>query len=161
MLSGLVGAAGWFYLANYAQTPFDATAASIMASLGVAVSDVVADSIVVEKVRSEIMTESSKPARYHNHSRPCLFWEIRKFRNHVFTMRQARDSKSQAISGGLQSLCWGSAAIGGIVSAYFSGALLERMTTREVFSLTTYLPLLITLCALFVDETRQKVSTSR
>lgn len=162
MLAGVVGAAGWFYLANYAQTPFDATAASIMASLGVAVSDVVADSIVVEKVRSDIfcvssiMTESSKPCFITSRFGKFTSWEKR-----VFTVRQARDSKSQAISGGLQSLCWGSAAIGGIVSAYFSGALLERMTTREVFSLTTYLPLLITLCALFIDEARQTVSTSR
>jgi BT1 family len=34
---------------------------------------------------------------------------------------QARDSQSQAVSSGLQSLCWGSSAIGGITSAYFSG----------------------------------------
>ena len=51
VLAGFIGAFGWFYLANYAHTPFDATAASIVASLGVAISDVVADSIVVEKVR--------------------------------------------------------------------------------------------------------------
>lgn len=51
VLAGLIGASGWFYLANFANTPFEATAASIVASLGVAVSDVVADSIVVEKVR--------------------------------------------------------------------------------------------------------------
>lgn len=51
VLAGLLGASGWFYLANFAETPFQATAASIVASLGVAVSDVVADSIVVEKVR--------------------------------------------------------------------------------------------------------------
>ena len=50
VLAGLVGASGWFYLANFANTSFEATAASIVASLGVAVSDVVADSIVVEKV---------------------------------------------------------------------------------------------------------------
>lgn len=54
IFAGLIGASGWFYLANYAHTPFEATAASIVASLGVAVSDVVADSIVVEKVRSII-----------------------------------------------------------------------------------------------------------
>lgn len=68
---------------------------------------------------------------------------------------QARDSNSQAVTGGLQSLCWGSAAVGGIVSAYYSGALLEKMTTRDVFSLTTFLPLLITVCAIFIDERRQ------
>ncbi|CAN0036385.1 unnamed protein product [Discosporangium mesarthrocarpum] len=103
-LAGLVGSAGWFYLAMHAQTPFEATLASIVASLGIAVSDVVADSIVVEKARKD----------------------------------------SLAVSGGLQSLCWGAAAIGGIISAYFSGALLQHMTTREVFSLTALLPLLIT-----------------
>lgn len=58
-------------------------------------------------------------------------------------------------------MCWGSSAVGGIASAYFSGALLETMTTREVFSLTTYLPLLITVCAIFIDERRQKVSLGR
>lgn len=74
---------------------------------------------------------------------------------------QARDSESQAVAGGLQSLCWGSAAVGGIVSAYFSGALLERMTTREVFSLTSILPLLITGCALLIDEAKRVDSLSR
>lgn len=54
IFAGLIGASGWFYLANYANTPFEATAASIVASLGVAISDVVADSIVVEKVRAFI-----------------------------------------------------------------------------------------------------------
>lgn len=58
-------------------------------------------------------------------------------------------------------MCWGSASLGGIASAYFSGALLERMTTREVFSLTTYLPLLITACAIFIDERRQTESLGR
>lgn len=51
IIAGLIGASGWFYLANYAHTPFEATVASVVASLGIAVSDVVADSIVVEKVR--------------------------------------------------------------------------------------------------------------
>lgn len=51
IIAGLVGASGWFYLANFARMPFEATVASIVASLGIAISDVVADSIVVEKVR--------------------------------------------------------------------------------------------------------------
>lgn len=54
VLAGLIGASGWFYLANFAETPFEATSASIVASLGVAISDVVADSIVVEKVRPSL-----------------------------------------------------------------------------------------------------------
>lgn len=50
LLAGIIGASGWLYLANFAHTPLEATVASIVSSLGVAVSDVVADSIVVEKV---------------------------------------------------------------------------------------------------------------
>lgn len=61
VLAGVIGASGWFYLANFAETPFEATAASIVASLGVAVSDVVADSIVVEKVSLRVLT---KQVRY-------------------------------------------------------------------------------------------------
>nr|CAB3455799.1 unnamed protein product [Digitaria exilis] len=33
--------------------------------------------------------------------------------------------ESQSTSGSLQSLCWGSSAFGGIVSAYFSGSLVD------------------------------------
>ena len=46
-----VGAGAWVYLSKYAHTPNQALAACIFANLGVAVSDVVADSLVVEKVR--------------------------------------------------------------------------------------------------------------
>lgn len=40
--------------------------------------------------------------------------------------------ESQATAGALQSLCWGSSAFGGIVSAYSSGALVETYGTRWV-----------------------------
>lgn len=58
MLAGLIGASGWWYLATCANSPFEATAASIVASLGVAISDVVADSIVVEKVMPRVTPTS-------------------------------------------------------------------------------------------------------
>ena len=80
---------------------------------------------------------------------------------HDSNNRQARDSDSQAVAGGLQSLCWGSAAVGGVASAYFSGSLLENMSTREVFSLTAFLPLVITACAIFIDEKRQAGSMDK
>ncbi|CAN0014449.1 unnamed protein product, partial [Phaeothamnion confervicola] len=114
MISGLLGAASWIYLAEWAATPAQATAACVLSAVGVAMSDVVADSIVVQK---------------------------------------ARDSQSQLVSGGLQSLCWGASAVGGIASAYFSGSLLEAMTSRQVFRLTAALPLLVVFIALLVDET--------
>lgn len=113
LLSGLVGAGAWLYLSEYAHSPAQATIAVILSNLAVAFSDVVADSLVVEK---------------------------------------ARDSNSQAVSSGLQSLCWGSSAIGGIVSAYSSGALLERMSTQDVFKITAFLPLLVAASALLIKE---------
>ena len=45
-----MGAGAWAYLSLYAHSPFEATAACVVANLGVAISDVVADSLVVEKV---------------------------------------------------------------------------------------------------------------
>nr|CAB3452044.1 unnamed protein product [Digitaria exilis] len=52
--------------------------------------------------------------------------------NHLFlvcvvdsmVVERAR-GESQSTSGSLQSLCWGSSAFGGIVSAYFSGSLVD------------------------------------
>jgi len=40
--------------------------------------------------------------------------------------------ESQSMSGSLQSLCWGSSAVGGIVSAYFSGSLVDAYGVRYV-----------------------------
>ncbi|OEU12222.1 BT1-domain-containing protein [Fragilariopsis cylindrus CCMP1102] len=85
-------------------------AALVLSSACIAVSDVVADGIVVQKTRESAKTDPS-------------------------------------LAGGLQSLCWGSAAVGGLLSAYFSGSLLEVMKPQDVFSLTAILPLLVALIA--------------
>ncbi|KAL3799970.1 hypothetical protein HJC23_007443 [Cyclotella cryptica] len=57
-----------------------------------------------------------------------------------------------AIAGGLQSLCWGSAALGGLISAYFSGSLLETMSPRQVFGIASLLPLLVAGMSLLIEE---------
>lgn len=62
--------------------------------------------------------------------------------------------KSPSNAGGLQSLCWGSAAAGGLLSAYFSGSLLEILTPRQVFGLTAILPFVVTLISLLTEEER-------
>jgi folate/biopterin transporter len=67
---------------------------------------------------------------------------------------KTRESKDPAIAGGLQSLCWGSAATGGLISAYFSGSLLEVMTVRQVFAITAVLPFLVALIAFGVEDKR-------
>mmetsp|Transcript_30320 Transcript_30320/g.35301 ORF Transcript_30320/g.35301 Transcript_30320/m.35301 type:complete len:706 (+) Transcript_30320:54-2171(+) len=67
-------------------------------------------------------------------------------------VQRTRDSNDPKIAGGLQSLCWGSASIGGLISAYFSGSLLEVMGPTDVFKITSILPLLVGLIAFFIDE---------
>lgn len=69
-------------------------------------------------------------------------------------VQQTRDAEDPKVAGGLQSLCWGSAATGGLLSAYFSGSLLEIMTPRNVFGLTAVLPLLVAFTATNINETR-------
>lgn len=67
-------------------------------------------------------------------------------------VQKTRDSGDPKVAGGLQSLCWGAASAGGLLSAYFSGSLLEVMTPRHVFALTAVLPFLVTLIATSINE---------
>jgi len=114
-LSGLLGASAWTALsqASIVTDAKSAVAMSVVTSLSVAISDVVADSIVVEK---------------------------------------ARKAGSQAVSGSLQSLCWGSSSVGGIISAYFSGQLLEIITARQIFGITAVLPAIVSLSSFLIQE---------
>lgn len=68
----------------------------------------------------------------------------------VTRTREAKDDP--AVAGGLQSLCWGAAAVGGLLSAYFSGSLLEIMSVRSIFGITAVLPFLVALIALGMEE---------
>lgn len=68
-------------------------------------------------------------------------------------VQKSRDSKDPKIAGGLQSLCWGSAAIGALLSAYFSGSLLEIMKPQDVFSITAFLPFVVASIGFMIDET--------
>ena len=114
--AGLLSAASWAALASPAlvATPLAAAAFSAAASLGTAASDVVVDSIVVER---------------------------------------ARDAPRQT-AGSLQSLCWGAAAVGGIASAYASGAAVAAAGPRPVFAATAAIPLLVVAAAGLIDEER-------
>ena len=68
---------------------------------------------------------------------------------------RARLSDVKTAPGALQSLCWGSAAFGGILSAYYSGSLIETHGTRFVFGVTALFPLLIACAAALVREDRR------
>uniref|UniRef100_A0A2P2JIB5 Uncharacterized protein MANES_15G030000 n=1 Tax=Rhizophora mucronata TaxID=61149 RepID=A0A2P2JIB5_RHIMU len=114
VLSGLLGALSWSLMATLVDNKYSAAFCILLGSLSVAFSDVVVDSMVVERARGE----------------------------------------SQSMSGSLQSLCWGSSAIGGIVSAYFSGSLVDAYGVRFVFGVTALLPLMTSAVAALVREQR-------
>jgi folate/biopterin transporter len=61
-------------------------------------------------------------------------------------------SESIEKSGSLQSLCWGASAVGGLLTAYFGGLLLEHFTTRTVFAVTAAFPLLVSIAAFWIVE---------
>ncbi|MEH2355127.1 folate/biopterin family MFS transporter [Nostoc sp.] len=112
ILSGILGTASWASLATIVNTSWAATLAIALSSLSVAMSDVIVDSLVVERARDE----------------------------------------SQAKAGSLQSLCWGASAIGGLITAYSSGLLLQYFTTRTVFGITALFPLIVSGVAWLIAE---------
>ncbi|WP_008315120.1 folate/biopterin family MFS transporter [Leptolyngbya sp. PCC 6406] len=114
VLSGLLGAASWVAMATVVQTGWAAIVALTLGSLSVAVSDVIVDSLVVERARRE----------------------------------------SQSDAGSLQSLAWGTSAVGGIITAYLGGLLLEQVSTRFVFGITASFPLIVSLVAWLITEDR-------
>jgi folate/biopterin transporter len=114
LLSSLLGCVSWYSLSAFVHTPWAATVAITLSSLAVAVSDVIADSIVVEKIRGE----------------------------------------SQSNAGALQALCWATTALGGLITAYLSGFLLEHLSIRSIFLITATFPLLVCITAWILDDTR-------
>jgi folate/biopterin transporter len=112
ILSGLLGVAAWLSLSNLVHSAATATLAISITSLSVAFSDVIVDSLIVERARTE----------------------------------------SVGKAGSLQSLCWGASAVGGILTAYFSGLLLQHFSTRTVFGFTAIFPLLVSAAALWIAE---------
>ncbi len=112
VLSGILGASAWMSLATVVHTPVGATIAIALSSLSVAISDVIVDSIIVEKARGE----------------------------------------SQAQAGSLQSLSRMTTSFGGLLTAYFSGLLLEHFTTRTVFAITALFPLIVSAVAWVIVE---------
>lgn len=123
LLSGILGALAWVAMATIVQTATTAMLAIALASLSIAISDVIADSLVVERARREALAQV----------------------------------------GSLQSLCWGTTALGGLTTAYLSGWLLEHLTTQTVFLITASFPLLVSLIAGLIQEapTLETASFSR
>jgi len=120
ILSGLLGALSWVVLATVVHDVWSATAAIALGSLSIAISDVIADSLVVERVRGE----------------------------------------STAEVGSLQSLCWGATAVGGILTAYLSGLLLEHWSSQTIFGITATFPLIVSAVAWLIADSRVEARPS-
>ena len=116
IFSGILGACSWVALAKWVHTPLEATVAIAISSLSVAISDVIVDSLVVERVQKESISST----------------------------------------GSLQSLCWVVSALGGLITAYFSGSLLENFSNQTVFLMTATFPLIVSGVAWLIVE--EKVS---
>jgi len=68
--------------------------------------------------------------------------------------------KPQSMAGSLQSLCWASASAGSVLSAYFSGALVESYGPKPVFLLTASFPMLVALAAAVIPEKKSSLDVA-
>jgi folate/biopterin transporter len=120
ILSGFLGVSAWAAMATVVHSAWAATMAIALSSLSVAFSDVIVDSLVVERARNESVGDA----------------------------------------GSLQSLCWGASAVGGILTAYFSGSLLQHFSTQTVFAITAAFPLIVSTVAWLITESRMTEPTN-
>ena len=112
ILSGFLGTISWLALATLVDSGWKATLVILMTSLSVAISDVIVDSLIVERARAE----------------------------------------SVARAGSLQSLSWGCSALGGLLTAYFSGLLLQHLDSSTIFEITATFPLIVSAVAWLIAE---------
>ena len=119
IFSGILGCLAWSALATVVDNYWTATTAILTSSVSVAISDVIVDSLVVERVRKESISQS----------------------------------------GSLQSLCWATSALGGLITAYLSGWLLQQFSTQIVFGITATFPLLVAAIAGLIAEKKTTEKT--
>jgi folate/biopterin transporter len=112
LISSILGCGAWAAMGTVVHSPLAAMITITLCSLAIAVSDVIVDSIVVERIRNE----------------------------------------SQADTGALQALCWATTALGGLVTAYLSGFLLEHLSIHHIFLITASFPLLVMITATLIED---------
>ena len=66
-------------------------------------------------------------------------------------VERARE-ESLSRSGSLQSLSWGASALGGLLTAYFSGLLLQHLSSSQIFEITATFPLIVSAVAWLISE---------
>ncbi|KAF7000960.1 hypothetical protein CFC21_016729 [Triticum aestivum] len=139
ILSGFLGTLSWSLMATVVNSKYGAGFSILLGSLSVAFSDVTTrPTLLLPSLTTELTTPPSCQSNQVVDS---------------MVVERAR-GESQSTSGSLQSLCWGSSAFGGIVSAYFSGSLVDAYGVRFVFGITAFLPLMTSAVAVLVNEHR-------
>ena len=174
ILSGIFGFLSWLALGTIVDSPGAALFANLIGSASIAVSDVVVDSIVVEKSREQQeLAMSGGHSTTSNINNPGMVGgnELDKVEHqqqhlvssvtHNNTLLSTNEPTAPTTTfatraGDLQSLCWGASSVGAIISSYWSGSLLEVLTVRQVFIITAFLPLIISFTSIFLPEKRMK-----
>ena len=149
VLAGALGCASWVCMGTVVHDPSSAVAATICGSLGVAISDVVADSIVVEKSRSHGKTDLVLGSTGNDAQVGDLDIE-----------NESSRPVDDPSAGDLQSLCWGAASVGGILTAYLSGSLLDMFSPQQVFRFTAVIPLLVAAASFLIREEEETSNTA-
>lgn len=139
-IAGIVGCLSWLALGVIVHDSMGALIATIAGSMSIAVSDVVVDSIVVERSKTAISSHSKDSMASDTESGLMSNDSLPK------------QTVDLSVAGDLQSLCWAASSIGGICSAYFSGSLLQTLTPQTVFLITAIFPLLISLVSFLIKE---------
>ena len=141
IVSGLLGSLSWLAMGSIVHSAFGATIVTLLGSLSIAIADVVADSIVVEKVGNQKILNDTVDGGSG----------LVRGRKDGVSM-----TKSESTLNDLQSLCWGAASLGGVLTAYLSGSLLNVMTPQRVFEITAVFPLVVSTAAILIEEDKTK-----
>ena len=72
-------------------------------------------------------------------------------------VERARE-ESVAQAGSLQAVCWGASAVGGLITAYLSGWLIEVFGIHGVFEITATFPLLVSAVSWLIAEEKSDVT---
>jgi len=119
-IAGVIGSAAWYFMSTWVTGVWQGFTCMLIASGAIAVANVMAEALVVERAQGE----------------------------------------SQEFASHLQSVVWGAATIGGLISSYLSGWLIDKkpdhtgpaLTDRQVFMIAGLLPFTLVFLAMFTPE---------
>lgn len=149
ILAGLIGCLSYTALGNDFWGVFSSSSLTATVGPSTSSSDAVVSPLMIQATVVSLMLSSA-----------CIAFSDVVADGIVVQKTREHAEDDPALAGGLQSLCWGSAALGGILSAYYSGSLLEVMSPQKVFQITAVLPLIVASIAFLIDE-QPVTSTTR